>query len=216
MITEYMRLKEVFDFRVKNVKITDATSEIFEKIANITASCKLFFLFKKIWLTNDFLIHCLDFSFSIFSFFYMAVALYLYYIDLDFVQKVMHSAEYQRMKAFFSCQRRWHVIERVQIVFFISKMFVIFYCLFPFRFFRVYKNISGTRVTGQNQLIVSIEPVKNSKTRTILESIGAAVSNKICWNYLQYYAKSIANKFLWLWFRKKRLKNQKKYKNKQK
>ena len=35
-------------------------------------------------------------------------------------------------------------------------------------------------VEGQNQLIVSIEPVKNSKTRTILESIGAAVSNKIC------------------------------------
>ena len=42
----------------------------------------------------------------------------------------------------------------------------------------MYKNISGTRVTGQNQLIVSIEPVKNSKTRTILESIGTTVSNK--------------------------------------
>ena len=48
MITEDMRHKDEFDFRVKNVEIADATSEIFEKIANITASCKLFFLFKKI------------------------------------------------------------------------------------------------------------------------------------------------------------------------
>ena len=39
MITEDMRHKDEFDFRVKNVKIADATSEIFEKIANITASC---------------------------------------------------------------------------------------------------------------------------------------------------------------------------------
>ena len=39
MITEDMRHKYEFDFRVKNVEIADATSEIFEKIANITASC---------------------------------------------------------------------------------------------------------------------------------------------------------------------------------
>ncbi len=39
MITEDMRHKDEFDFRVKNVKIADAASEIFEKIANITASC---------------------------------------------------------------------------------------------------------------------------------------------------------------------------------
>ena len=108
----------------------------------------------------------------------MSVVFYLYYIDIDAAKKVLHSAVYQRMKAVFSCQRRWHVIARVQNVFFISKMFVIFYCLFTFRFFRVYKNISGTRVTGQKQLIVSIELVKNSKTRTILESIETAVSNE--------------------------------------
>ena len=39
MITEDMRHKYEFDFRVKNVKIADAASEIFEKIVNITASC---------------------------------------------------------------------------------------------------------------------------------------------------------------------------------
>lgn len=39
MITEDMRHKDEFDFRVKNVKIADATSEIFEKIANITSFC---------------------------------------------------------------------------------------------------------------------------------------------------------------------------------
>ena len=39
MITADMRHKYEFDFRVKNVEIADATSEIFEKIANITASC---------------------------------------------------------------------------------------------------------------------------------------------------------------------------------
>jgi len=42
----------------------------------------------------------------------------------------------------------------------------------------VHKNISGTRVTGQKQMIVSTELLKNSKTRTILESIGIAVSNE--------------------------------------
>ncbi len=51
-------------------------------------------------------------------------------------------------------------------------------CFLAFLIFRVYKNISGTRVTGQKQLIVSTELVKTSKTQTVLEFIGTAVSNE--------------------------------------
>ena len=57
-------------------------------------------------------------------------------------------------------------------------LLIIIGCFFPFLIFHVYKDISGTRVTGQKQLIVSTELLKNSKTRTILESIGIAVSNE--------------------------------------
>ena len=39
MITEDIRHKDEFDFGVKNIKITDAISEIFEKIENIRDSC---------------------------------------------------------------------------------------------------------------------------------------------------------------------------------
>ena len=51
-------------------------------------------------------------------------------------------------------------------------------CFLAFLIFRVYKNISGTQVTGQKQLIVSTELVKTSKTQTVLEFIGTAVSNE--------------------------------------
>ena len=51
-------------------------------------------------------------------------------------------------------------------------------CFLVFLIFRVYKNISGTQVTGQKQLIVSTELVKTSKTQTVLEFIGTAVSNE--------------------------------------
>lgn len=51
-------------------------------------------------------------------------------------------------------------------------------CFLAFLIFRVYKNISGTRVTGQKQLIVSTELVKTSKMQTVLEFIGTAVSNE--------------------------------------
>ena len=57
-------------------------------------------------------------------------------------------------------------------------LLIIIGCFFAFLIFRVYKNISETQVTGQKQLIVSTELVKNSKTRTILEFIGTAVSNE--------------------------------------
>ena len=57
-------------------------------------------------------------------------------------------------------------------------LLIIIGCFLAFLFFRLYKNISGTRITGQKQLMVSIELVKNSKTKTILVSIGLAVSNE--------------------------------------
>ena len=57
-------------------------------------------------------------------------------------------------------------------------LLIIIGCFLAFLTFRVHKNISGTRVTGQKQLIVSTELVKNSKRRTILVSIGIAVSNE--------------------------------------
>ena len=52
-------------------------------------------------------------------------------------------------------------------------LLIIIGCFLAFLTFRVHKNISGTRIKGQKQLIVRTELVKNSKRRTILESIGS-------------------------------------------
>ena len=57
-------------------------------------------------------------------------------------------------------------------------LLIIIGCFLAFLTFRVHKNISGTRITGRKQLIVSTELVKSTKKRTIWESIGIAVSNE--------------------------------------